>query len=139
MLLIDFRRRRPFHTLLNPAPALCISDVGELYADRSRIDAPGFTQKFAVNLQFWMRRWLQKSEWFKIGCQVSPAPECIEDTFALLIDSCFRHFNRSSFCAGISSSGHNCTTSIKDVANWVLDSNWLCRAGLRRWFDRRSC
>src|SRR6266704_403591 len=132
MLLIDFWLR-PFHALLYPPAPLQIGDVGKLDANGSGIDTPGFTHKFAVNLQFWMRLRLQESERIKIGFQVSPAPESIEDTFAFLIDSRFRHFNRSSFCAGISSSSHNCTTSIKDETNWVLDSNRLCRPGLRRW------
>src|SRR5207247_10274237 len=87
MLLIDFSLRRPFHSLLNPATALWISDVGELYADRSRIDAPGLMCNFVVNLQLWMRLRLQASERLKLGFQLSPAPDSIEDTFALRIRS----------------------------------------------------
>src|SRR5205823_13883370 len=82
MLLIDFWLRRPFHSLLNPATAPWISDVVELYADRSRIDAPGFMCKFVVNLQLWMRLRLQESERITIGFQVSSGPERMAATFA---------------------------------------------------------
>src|SRR5437899_12667981 len=104
MLLIDFWLRRPFHSLLNPATALWISDVGELYAARSRIDAPGFMCKFVVNLQLWMRLRLQESERINICFQVSPAPERIEYTFAFRIRRAA--YIAHSFARGSSQSGH---------------------------------
>jgi hypothetical protein len=59
--------------------------VGELDANGSAINAAGFLRELAFNLQLGMLNWLQEAQGIKVGFEISPLAEKIEDSFALAI------------------------------------------------------
>ena len=81
-LLID-GGRSGFHMIGEPSASLRISDVGELDADATAINAPGFLRDFAFGRQFGVRLGPEKAERIEFRLDVSPAAEQLKNTFTL--------------------------------------------------------
>jgi hypothetical protein len=66
-----------------PSASLRISDVGELDADATAINAPGLLRDFAFGRQLGVRLRAEKAERIEFRLDVSPAAEQLKNTFTL--------------------------------------------------------
>src|SRR4051812_29769887 len=83
MLLLDWLGIA-FHVLLDPATTLEIGNVHEIRTDASAIIVACLAGYLSLDLQVRMSQGLQESERIKVGFEVSPTTEKIENALPFL-------------------------------------------------------